>query len=155
MRPMRFARGALLGLGLLACLPDVAPVARASPTLSPLGNWLTQDGDGVIQIYRCGDALCGRIVGMSEVVRPDGSKPVDRDGRPQCGLIILRQTGRDDSGKWQGTIANPDDGSTWNCEFWVASDGLHVRGYVLIPLLGQTQVWHRYPGNVAADCRMG
>jgi uncharacterized protein (DUF2147 family) len=139
---------------LFVCLLGVAPAANASSTVSPIGEWLTQDGDGVIQIYRCGGALCGRIIGMSEVVRPDGSKPVDREGRPQCGLTILRQTGRGDDGKWEGTITNPDDGSTWNCEFWVASDGLHLRGYVVIPLLGRTQVWHRYAGQVTADCRM-
>jgi hypothetical protein len=31
---------------------------------------------------------------------------------------------------------------------------LHLRGYVLVPLLGSTQVWTRYAGQPTADCHM-
>jgi uncharacterized protein (DUF2147 family) len=128
--------------------------ALAAATGSPLGTWLTQDGDGVVQIYPCGAGFCGRIVGMSETVRPDGSRPVDRAGRPQCGLTILRETSETETHVWSGRITNPDDGATWNCEFWLEPDGLHLRGYVLVPLLGQTQIWRPYTGALHPDCRM-
>ncbi len=139
---------------LAAAMCLIAEQAAADARRPPIGNWLTQDGDGVVQIYNCPDGLCGRIVGMSEVFRPDGRRPVDRAGRLQCGLTILRQTGQSDTDVWDGKITNPDDGSTWNCEFWVEADGLHLRGYVLVSLLGQTQVWRPYTGQLRSDCSM-
>ncbi len=91
---------------------------------------------------------------MSEIVRPDGRVPTDPHGTPQCGLTILRATGQDDSGVWKGRIENPADGTTWRCEIWDDPDGLHLRGYVVLPLLGQTQLWKHYAGRVGSDCRM-
>ncbi len=107
----------------------------------------------MIDIHACGDQICGRIVGMSQIVRRDGRVPVDPDGNPQCGLTILHAEKIDGTGRWSGGIENPDDGTTWTCEIWIAADGLHLRGYVLLPVLGKTQVWKRFGGSVAPDCR--
>jgi len=142
-------------LALLLASAASFSVARAATNQSPVGTWLTQDRDGVIQIYRCGAGICGRIVGMSEIVRPDGTRPVDRAGHPQCGLVILRETADTHAHIWSGRITNPDDGSTWRCESWVDADGLHLRGYIFVPMLGQTQVWRPYTGALHPDCRMG
>jgi uncharacterized protein (DUF2147 family) len=144
----------LLAVGLLGW-PAGPAQAQTQSRHSPVGRWLTQDGDGVIEIYACGGALCGRIVGMSDLSRADGGPIVDKQGRRQCGLTILRETAQTDTHVWEGRITNPDDGSTWTCEFWVESDGLHLRGYVLLPVLGQTQIWRPYTGRLEPNCRMG
>ena len=39
-------------------------------------------------------------------------------------------------------------------DFWFRDGHLLLRGYVLLPLLGQTQTWTRYTGKLAADCAM-
>jgi len=118
------------------------------------GNWLTQDHDGVIAIARCGPSLCGRIVGMDALRKPDGSLPRDPTGQSVCGLTILRAD-PSSPGVWDGHITNPKDGAIWTCRLTLAADGtLHLRGYVLVPLLGRTQVWTHYPGAPRADCAM-
>ena len=150
---LRLTVWAALALG--AALEADAASAPRPDGQSPVGNWLTGDGDGVVQLYECATAFCGRIVGMSEPVRPDGRPVVDVHGQAQCGLTILRETGLDDTNVWAGKITDPSDGSSWNCDFWVEADGLHLRGYVLVPLLGKTQIWRRYQGRLGQDCRMG
>ena len=121
---------------------------------SPLGQWLTADHDGVIAIAPCGENLCGTIVGMQERADAAGAVPHDQSGQPQCGLVILRDGRESQAGLWQARITNPDTGSIWKCEFWLEADGLHLRGYVMTPLLGQTQTWTRYTGRIGADCLM-
>lgn len=133
----------------------VAGVARADPRggLSPMGRWLTQDREGVIEISACGTGLCGRIVGMDSPAHADGQPVLDVNGVPQCGLTIM-QVAADGSGRWNGQIIDPDTGRAWRCALWVNEpDRLNLRGYVLIPALGQMQSWTRFAGMPAADCR--
>jgi len=147
----------LLGLTVppARAAPEAEPRSYGQPA-SPVGQWLTEDRGGVIDIFPCGQALCGRIVGMSEPLRPDGSVPKDHAGQPKCGLAILQQGTPDGSGEWSARITDPDDGSQWNCLLSVDRQGrLHLRGYVLLPLLWQTQIWTPYSGRLGADCRMG
>jgi uncharacterized protein (DUF2147 family) len=131
----------------------LAVPAGASAPPAPLGDWITANGHGVVNIALCGDALCGRIVGIE---RPPGTEvPTDAQGQPQCGLTIISgETPRPD-GTWLGRITDPRDGSNYHAEIWVDGAGrLHVRGFVGIPLLGQTQIWHRFTGRLTPKCRI-
>jgi uncharacterized protein (DUF2147 family) len=138
---------------LLAALLIAHHGAAAAADIS--GRWLTQGGDGVIQIAPCGAGYCGRIVGMSQTHGPGGSVLRDNKGRPECGLTILQVTAGSDAGKWDGHITDPDDGKVYDSELSVDEQGrLHLRGYVLTPLLGQTQIWTKYSGATDASCEM-
>ncbi len=129
--------------------------APAWAETSPLGRWLTESRDGVIEIAPCGARICGRIVGMMKATGPDGAPARDHAGQPKCNLVILDQSELLPTGEWQAKITNPDDGKVWNCVFAVAADGtLHLRGYVLVKLLGETQVWTRYVGRIGPNCAM-
>jgi len=107
----------MLGLGV---------AAHAMAPTSPIGTWTTENGHGVIAIAPCGDALCGRIVGID---------------RPP-----------DDPGTWVGHITDPRDGSVYGARLWVQNGNLHLRGYLGIPLLGSTQVWRPFTGRLTPDC---
>lgn len=137
---------------MLSCF---IPSAWADPPHEPIGRWLTQDHEGIVEIEPCGESLCGRVVGMDAPFAADGRPVTDPQGRPQCGLVILHESREAQPGLWQGVITNPDDGADWRCELWMVGDALHLRGYVLVPLLGKTQIWTRYDGPVRPDCRMG
>jgi uncharacterized protein (DUF2147 family) len=118
------------------------------------GPWLTEDGGGVIDIEPCGSLYCGRIVGL--VAASLGAPlPKDVNGNSRCGLEIIHGLAETDPGEWTGKITNPEDGKTYSAR--LSADGrgrLRLRGFVLVPLLGQTQTWTRYGGQVTADCRM-
>jgi uncharacterized protein (DUF2147 family) len=117
---------------------------------SPLGLWQTQGG-GVIEIFWCGDVLCGSIVGIPRA--PGAPIPKDSAGRSECGLTIMTQVSERQDGSWSGHITDPRDGSQYHVKLRVDDRGsLHLRGYILLPLLGQTQIWQRYAGRVGPDC---
>jgi len=139
-------------LRLILALCVLAMPARAA---TPTGLWWTQDHDGIIEIFPCEDAaqLCGRIAGQPHILDENGQPPRDIQGRIECGLVILRGKPSSEPGHWSGLITNPEDGQNWRSEFWLGNDGqLRLRGYVLIQLLGQTQTWTRFGGQVGSDC---
>jgi uncharacterized protein (DUF2147 family) len=130
------------------------PHADAAPDFA--GLWLTQDHTGVIEIARCGERFCGRIVGMSQTRNDDGSIPLDSKGQPLCGLTILNAAMPTNSGESEARITDPDSGKVYDGLLSVDAQGrLHLRGYVLTPLLGETQIWTRYVGQTGPGCQMG
>jgi len=136
---------AILLIGLL-----VAAGASARPS-SPVGNWATENGHGVVAIEPCGEALCGRIVGIDR--DPAEPMPTDVSGRSQCGLTIIRNEKPTADGSWLGEITDPRDGRTWQATLWVDENGnLHLRGFIGIPLLGATQIWRPFGGHLTSQC---
>jgi uncharacterized protein (DUF2147 family) len=141
--PTGFA--AILAIGLASA------AASAATASSPLGNWATANGHGVIEIAQCGDALCGRIVGIDR--QPTEPMPTDVDGRPQCGLTIITNQRSQPDGTWLGQITDPRNGGVYRAKLWLDEQGdLRLRGFIGIPALGATQTWHRYTGHLTAAC---
>jgi uncharacterized protein (DUF2147 family) len=126
--------------------------AFATPAASPLGTWSTTNGHAVVAIEECGSALCGRIVGIDRA--PGEPMPTDVDGRPQCGLTIITNEKPEAAGSWLGEVTDPRDGDTYRAKLWVDAQGnLRLRGFIGIPALGATQVWHRFTGQLTTECR--
>jgi uncharacterized protein (DUF2147 family) len=145
------ARPVLFGCSAMVALVLAASAASAAPLDSPLGTWLTENGHGVIAITQCGDALCGRIVGIDR--KPAEPMPTDVHGRSQCGLTIITNAKPESEDAWLGEITDPRDGGTYRAKLAVDEDGnLRLRGYIGIPLLGATQVWHKFTGHLTALC---
>ncbi len=128
------------------------PAAQAQ-TRTPVGAWLTEDGGGVIAIAERGSLLYGRIVGLLRLSQGE-PPPLDHQGRPRCGLEIVHGLKEDPPGEWFGKITNPEDGRTWDVRITLDDAGnLRLRGFLLISLLGATQVWTPYHGRLGPDCR--
>lgn len=145
----------------LACL--VAPAlgvlllalpGRAAGQEAPIGRWLTQDRDAVIAIEPCGASLCGRIVGIA-LDHPSDPIPRDYAGRSQCGLTIIRDAVPDGGSEWKAEIVDPRDGSVYRARMQLDRQRrLRVRGYIMIPLLGRTQVWTPFARALPDSCRL-
>jgi hypothetical protein len=79
----------------------------------------------------------------------------DQKDAPMIGLTIVKGMKRDGRNYEEGSIMDPRDGSVYHAQMEVSEDGkkLSVRGYLGIPMLGQTQVWNRLPDDsmLAAD----
>lgn len=139
-----FAALAVLTLGQAAF--------AAEPAVS--GIWWTQDHGGVVQIYGCGNGLCGKVVGITQF-GPGGQTPVDVHGRSRCQLQIIPDGKLDQDGYWDSHITNPDDDKTYTITLRVQPDGrLRMRGYIGIPLLGKTVFWTRFTGHLTPDCHI-
>ena len=144
-------RALFLALSLLLPL-SAAFRAEASGTGSPVGRWITEGGSSHVEIYRCGDALCGRIAWLREPIGKDGkpkrdSKNPDPARRAQTieGLTFLWNFAAAAPGEWEGgRVYNPLDGDTYRARMRMLPDGrLELRGYMLIPLFGGSQRWER------------
>jgi uncharacterized protein (DUF2147 family) len=148
-----------LRLRWLACYAALLSLALATMTVSAAasanlqGDWLTENGRGVVQIAPCGDGLCGRIVGID---RTTGEPmPTDVQGRPQCGLTIITTDKTNPAGIWHGEITDPRDDHSYQARLSLDQRGdLRLRVFIGIPALGATQVWHRFTGHLTADCNI-
>ncbi len=123
--------------------------------LSPEGRWKTiSDKTGrvrsIVKIWIENGNLSGKI---EELIRKPGQNPNpicrkcqgERKNQAIKGMTFLWGFTQDGD-EWNGGyILEPGSGKTYKSIVKVADDGrkLHVRGYVLIPLFGRTQVWHR------------
>lgn len=143
------AAGALALLALVATAQGAAAVDPAAPVL---GRWITVGRDGVFRIDRCGAALCGRLVGM----RYTGSMPLDFRKAPQCDQALLGGfVPTAEPGHWAGHIEDPDSGHVYKATIWSPKpDQLRLRGYLLLPIFGQTQSWTRYSGGIGPACKL-
>lgn len=154
MTPLEFrllgAAAIVLG-SILAALP-ASSATDPSGSPSPIGRWADPDG-GVVEIEPCGAALCGRIVGIT-LDHPGDPEPTDYRGQPECGLTIINavKTGDDE---WTGHVTDPRNGKTYNARLWVDEDGrLHMRGYVGLPLFGETVIWRPFQGSIGNRCQI-
>lgn len=135
------------GLATLAVI--VATPAHASPD-NVVGRWLNARETGFFEISRCGDSVCGKIIGGKanggperDVKNPDPSLR----RRPLVGLQFMEGYRRTDTGWVGGRIYDPGRGQWFRSELIPQANGtLHMKG-CLGPVC-QTQVWHRAPPDL-------
>jgi uncharacterized protein (DUF2147 family) len=82
--------------------------------------------------------------------------PTGWNGVSQCGLTIFRTAPVGATpAVWTGTILDPRNGSHYGARVAVDQSGqLRLRGYLALPIFGQTQTWTRYTGYVPSNCRL-
>lgn len=130
----------LIGLFLLMATPAEARQQ------APLGPWLTQTGNLEIALAPCGARLCGTV---TRVIANRAMAAQTPDTRPAyVGMKILTDVRREGD-HYRGRIFNRDDGRTYDCNIRIQADGsLQIRAYIVLPLVGRTQVWRRPPSPV-------
>lgn len=117
-----------------------------------LGVYVTDGGKSNVEIYRCGDHYCGKIVWLKEPLNDKGEPKVDGEnpdaslkGRPIMGMKFLWGFKFDGDDMWEkGNIYDPENGKTYDCQMSLDGNKLNVRGYILgMSFLGRTTVWTR------------
>jgi uncharacterized protein (DUF2147 family) len=111
-----------------------------------VGEWLTANKDGKVQIYKTANTFFGKISWGNQKGSKDTNNP-DPKLRDQnlIGLVILKDFVFNGKDKWEGgTIYDPNNGKTYSCVVKLKDKNtLEVRGYLGISLLGRTEVWTR------------
>ena len=145
--------GLLLLAAGLSCVPwaTVAAETHGEAGRKLIGIWLTEDKEGAVQIYPCGTALCGRLYWIkpsdeeNAAFDDKNSDPALRS-RPLCGLEFMGGFIPQADGSYgSGWIYSPRHGTRFNAR---VSPGpregtIELRGYFLVPLLGESQIWTR------------
>lgn len=118
-----------------------------------LGLWLPSNGKARIHIYKENEKYYGRIVWLKEPNDPETNKPkLDKNNpeeelrkKPLLGFIMIKDFAYEGDGVWEdGTIYDPQNGSTYSCEITLKdANTIEVRGYIGVSLFGRTDVWKR------------
>lgn len=125
------------------------------------GFWLSSKEKVLIELYPCGEQLCGDIVWLAKPYRKSGEfkrdarnpDPALRD-RGWCGITVI--SGLDDKGQntWKnGKFYNPKMGRSFDLDIERKSDeAIEIRAYLGIPLLGKTEIWTRPEPGQEVGC---
>jgi uncharacterized protein (DUF2147 family) len=116
------------------------------------GIWEPSHGKARIKIDKIADKYFGKIVWLREPVDPNTQQPkVDKNNPdeslrqvPLKGYRILKDFIYK-AGEWMdGTIYDPENGSTYSCVIKMRDNNtLDIRGYIGIKTFGRTDVWKR------------
>lgn len=137
------------GLAVTTGLGLAAGPSTAQPGDAVLGRWRTTAQNGVVEIERCGAALCGRLVDAAALrANPDqrdvrNGRSALRD-RPIKGLVVLQDFSGGPQTWSGGPLYDPESGqSAATGRLTLAEpDRLTVQACVA-PLLCRTQTWTR------------
>ncbi len=124
-----------------------------SDTDKIIGEWESGSGKARIKISKYGDKYSGKIIWLKEPLYKDG-KTTKRDTKnpdetkrtvPIINLTILLGFVYKGNNCWgNGTIYDPESGSTYNCVIKLKDEKiLDIRGFIGIQLVGRTEVWKR------------
>ena len=152
---MKYLKSAILSL--MVVIAAATPLRAASDDI--LGTWFNQDKDARIEIFKCGNDYCGKIVWLKEPTYPAGStegtpgtakidyKNPDPARRKVSLMDLQIVQGLQSSGDnlWKnGKIYDPDSGKTYSAKATLAAyDQLDLRGFIGFSLLGRTEKWTR------------
>lgn len=139
----------IAGAAVVAAVSLANPAFAASPETA-LGKWQTPTRHGVVEIARCGESLCGKLIESDGLrAEPDlrdlKNKDASKRTRKVKGLQMLGGFQREGD-KWSGGwIYNPEDGGTYKATITPSDKNtLKLKGCIVWPLC-KTQTWTRMP----------
>lgn len=127
---------AVLGL---ACSPSYAQGADDA-----FGTWRHPENGSHVQIYKCGDGLCAKIVKSGDGQKTDDKNPdAAKKSRPIEGLVIMAGAKKAGDNQWKGQLYNRADGGTYSGTLTVKSkSSMDLSGCTAV-VLCKTVTWAR------------
>lgn len=151
----------LLGIassGFFAGRAYAEPVAQAAAAANKadqriLGEWWTEGREGRIKFIQARDGTFRGITTCCRPKVPSSENPVKDMHNPNpalreratIGIVIIWKLNYESDGEYNGGyLYNPRDGNTYRINIKIIDgDTIKIRGYIAIPLLGQSQIWKR------------
>jgi uncharacterized protein (DUF2147 family) len=131
---------------MVATMAITAACVSGGPAYAtePTGDWLTKDGDAVIHIANCDEALCGTIAWVktpgTDRNNPDPTKRND----DIVGVPILLGMKPVADNQWKGEVYNAQNGKNYLAYLTLLKpDVLKIQGCVLGGLFCGGEVWTR------------
>jgi uncharacterized protein (DUF2147 family) len=147
----------LPGVAAAAALTTLLLIPSTAQARDITGVWMSDDGEGAVEIERCGDKRCGHLVWLKTPTDKTGHPMRDGNNpdptarqRPLCGAMVIKDVAAQNDGSWDGgSIYDPEEGKDYSV--MVRADGndrLEVRGYLGIKSLGESMIWTRAPAQL-------
>lgn len=133
----------------LAALVIAATVMLPEPSFAQtaddaFGVWRHPENGSHVEMYKCGENLCAKIVKVVDAQKTDDKNPdASRRSRPVVGLVIMSGAKKTGTATWAGQIYNRVDGGTYSGTVTVKSkDALDLAGCTAV-VLCKTLTWTR------------
>jgi uncharacterized protein (DUF2147 family) len=127
---------------------DVAavPLDTTSAADAILGKWWSEGREGLMQFEKTvSGRFQVRVIDGKDVNDKDINNPDPKLRERKLKNVVLMWNLRYEDGEYvDGYCYNPRDGNTYRVKFKLLSaTRLRLRGYLAVPLLGQSQEWTR------------
>ncbi|KQS28201.1 DUF2147 domain-containing protein [Dyadobacter sp. Leaf189] len=125
--------------------------AQVSTADKILGDWISEEKDSRIEIYKTGQVYFGKLVWSVDLFEADGTTSRKDVQNRETNLrtrelhnVNLLQDFVYSDGIWDnGKMYDPQSGKTYNCILRLKNDLLEIRSYIGFPLLGRSTYWKR------------
>ena len=107
---------------------------------TPVGYWLMEDKETVIEFKPCGEKLCGYLIfiGENSNVKDEKNPVLEKRTRPLCNLEFIVGLTLDGERYSGGTLYDPESGETYDVYLSGNSKEIKMRVYAGLPMLGET-----------------
>ncbi len=129
----------------LILLPSISAIANSNSDVI-LGEWISQEKDGKITIYKQGERYYGKVTWGKFPSKKDSNNPDPKlRNREIVGSVILKDFVFAGDSWENGSIYDPNSGKTYDCILKVKDNNkkLDIRGYIGSPMFGRTATWSR------------
>lgn len=164
---MKLARR-FFAIAPLACVATLAAsqpmwAQGAAPAPTPLGTWLNEDKNAIVEIGDCGvlsggapvNLLCGKVVWLKNPVDPNTGQPLADNknidpaqrGRPIMGMQpIMQMKPASTADRWDGRVYDLDSGKTYDGSLFLKSaTQMRVQGCLFLICQGEEWVRQALP----------
>lgn len=122
----------------------VAMPASAQTADDAFGTWQHPENGSHVEMYKCGQDLCAKIVKVVDAQKTDDKNPdAAKRSQPVVGLVIMTGAKKTGANSWAGSLYNRADGGTYSGKITVKSkDALDLSGCTAV-VLCKTLTWTR------------
>lgn len=115
-----------------------------------VGIWEMDDKTAKMEVYKVGDEYRAKLLWGEDIVNEDGSSKQDVNNPDEnlrnkdlVGAEYLTGLKFEDDEWEDGKVYNNGNGKWYNCYVWMKKGVLNLRGYLGLPMFGQTTEWNR------------
>lgn len=137
-----------LSFFLLSLVAKITATAQAADQIER--TWYNERLTAKIQVYKGQDGkFFGKVVWLKYPLMADGRPKIngysphpEQRNDPIIGLLILRNFKKVGKVTYEGgTVYDPENGKTYDCNLTYKGNKLLVRGYVGFSMFGKTTTW--------------
>lgn len=108
-----------------------------------IGTYWSPKKDAKIIIYKKGNLYYGKSTWVAKPRKDNKNPDKNLQLRDIQGIELLSSFSYDDGTYTNGTIYDPESGTTYKCKMTIEGKQLKVRGYIGISLIGRTEFFER------------
>ena len=137
-------RTLVYGIAGASLIALAAGMATAQTAEDAFGTWRHPENGSHVEVYKCGDGMCAKIVKVVDGQKTDDKNPdAAKKSRSIVGLLIMSGAKKTAANEWKGQLYNRADGGTYSGTLVVKSKtAMDLAGCTAV-VLCKTTTWTR------------